>query len=320
METSTLSLIISALLPVLITLGLGIVAGKTGHFTHVLAGGLNRLVISYTLPLSLFAGMMLTPRAMLLGMGPQSIALSFALALSFFLPLLVMRYLLRLPLAQSTLLAMVIGMPAVLFIGTPVLGPLVGSVSSLLMVVSGLVQNLLILPVSLMLMSVACPSGAGAGARAWHQQIARVACQPIVWAPLFAILLVISGIQVPKSVIDSCQLLGRATGGLALFSTGVVLHAQRMALRPVTMWPVIAHNILVPLACYSLLSAFRCTPDSIQQTVLVMAIPSGSITLIVAMQFGVLEREIASAVALSTVLSIVTMGGFIALSFLPDML
>lgn len=312
MAASTLSLIVSALFPVLITFGLGFIAGKSGHCTHEFAGELNRLVISYTLPLSLFAGMMLTPRSVLLGMGFQALVLSTALALSFFLSLLIIRYLLRLPLAQSTLLAMVIGMPAVLFIGTSVLGPLVGSVSSLLIVASGLVQNLLILPVSMILMSFSCDSESISGV--WFKHVYRVIGQPVVWSPVLAILLVIAGIQMPKFMIDSCQLLGHATGGLALFSAGIVLHAQRVAFRPVTLWPVLARNVLVPLVFYGLLVVFKCPQDCIQQTVLVMAIPSGSIALIVAMQFKVLEREVASSVALSTVVSIVTMGVFIALT------
>ena len=316
MPHSIISLSLSALLPVLVTFGLGFVAGKNGHFTHEQAGGLNKLVILYTLPLGLFAGMMLTPREVLMNMGPQALILALALALSFFLPLLFMRLVLRKQLAQSTLIAMVIGMPSVLFIGVPVLGPLIGTASTLLIVVSGLVQNLLILPVCLILMSMAAQEG-GHG-RSWNHHLLHVACQPVVWAPVLAIVLVIGRIHLPDFLIDSCQLLGRATGGIVLFGAGVVLQAHRVVLQPSTLWPVFGRNILMPGLCYGLLVAFEISPDIIRQTVLVMAIPTGSIALIVAMQFQKLEREVASSVALSTLLSIVTMGGFIVLTSLPS--
>jgi malonate transporter and related proteins len=54
--------------------------------------------------------------------------------------------------------------------------------------------------------------------------------------------------------------------------------------------------------------------EVVRQIVLTLAIPIGSITIIIAMQFKLLEREVASAVAMSTAMSLLTMGGFLALS------
>lgn len=49
--------------------------------------------------------------------------------------------------------------------------------------------------------------------------------------------------------------------------------------------------------------------------VLTMAIPVGSIAIIIAMQYKTGEQEMASTMALSIIASIITMGGFIFLTF-----
>lgn len=75
----------------------------------------------YALPLSIFSNMVMTPRHIVMTMGPVAVAIILALILSFVIPLLVARYLFRRDLALSTLQALAIGSPAVPFIGTSVL-------------------------------------------------------------------------------------------------------------------------------------------------------------------------------------------------------
>jgi malonate transporter len=315
MSHPTFTLILSALLPVLCTFGLGFLAGQRRHFTQDHAEAINRLVILYTLPLSLFTGMMHTPKQVLMGMGPQSLILALALALSCLLPWVFMRWVLRRNLPESTVVALVVGTPSVLFIGVPVLGPLLGSASTLLIVVAGLVQNLVVLPVCLVLMSMGRHSATAPASVGHH--IRRVACQPMVWAPLLAIGLVLAEVPLPAYLVDSSRLLGLATGGLALFAAGLVLQTRRVVWAPMTLWPVLARNVLIPGACYLVLRAAGASATVVQQIVLTLAIPTGSIALIVAMQFKEREREVASAVALSTVGSLFSMGGFVALTTLP---
>ncbi|VDA75281.1 hypothetical protein BANRA_05056 [Klebsiella pneumoniae] len=58
----------------------------------------------YALPLSIFSNMVMTPRHIVMTMGPVAVAI-IALILSFVIPLLVARYLFRRDLALSTLQA-----------------------------------------------------------------------------------------------------------------------------------------------------------------------------------------------------------------------
>lgn len=113
----------------------------------------------------------------------------------------------------------------------------------------------------------------------------------------------------------SLGLLGKASGGLALFAAGIVLYTRSIVITTATIITVIARNILVPGACYLILLKMGFSMEQIKEVVLTMAIPVGSIAIIIAMQYKTGEQEMASAMALSIIASIITMGGFIFLTF-----
>jgi hypothetical protein len=53
--------------------------------------------------------------------------------------------------------------------------------------------------------------------------------QPVVWAPVLALVLVLAGVGFPATLVSAMKLLGSATTGVALFAGGIVLFAQRIA-------------------------------------------------------------------------------------------
>ncbi len=313
MNTSILTLIASSIFPVLLTFAFGILAGKWKHFSEADAEKINRLILLYTLPLGLFFGMMHIPKQVMLGMGPQSFWLVLALALAYGIPWLVMRHVLGRGLAESTLQAMVMGTPSILFIGFPILTPLLGPApTTLLVVVSGLIQNLLVLPVTLVLMSMATDPAGHAASFTTH--VKAVVKHPIVLVPALSLLMVFFEVKPPEWLIQPAQLLGQATGGLAIFSAGVVLQARSIMFSPSTIYPVLVRNVLIPYLCFAGLKAFGASPTLTREIVLTMAIPTGSIALVVAMKYKTMEGEVASSVALSTMAALVTMGAFVALT------
>ncbi len=113
MTQNNILLISGAILPVIITVIIGYISGKRKDFNWQQAGDINKIVMLYALPLSIFSNMVMTPRHIVMTMGPVAVAIILALILSFVIPLLVARYLFRRDLALSTLQALAIGSPAV---------------------------------------------------------------------------------------------------------------------------------------------------------------------------------------------------------------
>lgn len=313
MTQNNILLILGAILPVIITVLIGYISGKRKDFNWQQAGDINKIVMLYTLPLSIFSNMVMTPRHIVMSMGPVAIAIILALILSFLIPLAIARYICKRSLALSTLQALAIGSPAVPFIGTSVLAFLFGTVSASLITVSSITQNVFQLPLVMILMSVA--TGDKSQNISFATRVINAIKQPVVWSPVVALILVLMDIHIPETVSMSLGLLGKASGGLALFAAGIVLYTRSIVITSATIITVIARNILVPGACYLILLKMGFSIEQIKQVVLTMAIPVGSIAIIIAMQYKSGEQEMASTMALSIITSIITMGAFIFLTF-----
>lgn len=313
MTQNNILLISGAILPVIITVIIGYISGKRKDFNWQQAGDINKNVMLYALPLSIFSNMVMTPRHIVMTMGPVAVAIILALILSFVIPLLVARYLFRRDLALSTLQALAIGSPAVPFIGTSVLAFLFGTVSASLITVSSITQNVFQLPLVMILMSVA--TGDKSQHISFGARVVNAIKQPVVWSPVIALIIVLADIHIPQTISMSLGLLGKASGGLALFAAGIVLYTRSIVITTATIVTVIARNILVPGACYLILLKMGFSMEQIKEVVLTMAIPVGSIAIIIAMQYKTGEQEMASTMALSIIASIITMGGFIFLTF-----
>ncbi|HGL4548172.1 TPA: AEC family transporter [Klebsiella aerogenes] len=313
MTQNNILLILGAILPVIITVLIGYISGKRKDFNWQQAGDINKIVMLYALPLSIFSNMVMTPRHIVMSMGPVAIAIILALILSFVIPLVIARYIGKRSLALSTLQALAIGSPAVPFIGTSVLAFLFGTVSASLITVSSITQNVFQLPLVMILMSVA--TGDKNQNISFTTRVINAIKQPVVWSPVVALILVLMDIHIPETVSMSLGLLGKASGGLALFAAGIVLYTRSIVITSATIITVIARNILVPGACYLILLKMGFSMEQIKQVVLTMAIPVGSIAIIIAMQYKSGEQEMASTMALSIITSIITMGAFIFLTF-----
>lgn len=313
MTQNNILLILGAILPVIITVLIGYISGKRKDFNWQHAGDINKIVMLYALPLSIFSNMVMTPRHIVMSMGPVAIAIILALILSFLIPLAIARYVCKRSLALSTLQALAIGSPAVPFIGTSVLAFLFGTVSASLITVSSITQNVFQLPLVMILMSIA--TGDKSQNISFATRVLNAIKQPVIWSPVVALILVLMDIHIPETVSMSLGLLGKASGGLALFAAGIVLYTRSIVITSATIITVIARNILVPGACYLILLKMGFSMEQIKQVVLTMAIPVGSIAIIIAMQYKSGEQEMASTMALSIITSIITMGAFIFLTF-----
>ena len=196
MTQNNILLISGAILPVIITVIIGYISGKRKDFNWQQAGDINKIVMLYALPLSIFSNMVMTPRHIVMTMGPVAVAI--ILALIFLIPLLVARYLFRRDLALSTLQALAIGSPAVPFIGTSVLAFLFGTVSASLITVSSITQNVFQLPLVMILMSVA--TGDKSQHISFGTRVINAIKQPVVWSPVIALIIVLADIHIPQTI------------------------------------------------------------------------------------------------------------------------
>lgn len=312
-----ISMIIGTLLPMVVTLLLGFMAGWHHDFDAKGATILNRMVMLYALPLNLFGGMLSTSRDQVLAQGPLAIAILSGMVGGYAIFFLISHYVFRRDLMTAALQAFAISGPAVPFIGASILGHLFGAASVIPISIASFVMNLIQLPMTLMLLSAGSASKATdttAKRPSLRSDLIHALRQPVVWAPLLALAIILLDLHFPPPIRESLQLLGNVTGGVAIFSSGIVLFSFRVAFNFAVCVATIVRNIVIPAAIWVLMILLGIDKKVIHEAVVTLAIPTASIAVILAVEYKVAEQEMASIVFLSAIFSVITMGSFIWLT------
>ena len=269
----------------------------------------------YALQLALFAGMVGTNRDKVLAEGPLAFAIVLGMAGGYAAAFLISHVFLRRDLALASLRAISISGPAVPFVGFSVLGHFFGTESAIPIAIAGLVMNLIQVPATIVCLTAATAKQRAAGSRlSFEANMLNTLREPVVWAPLLALLIILTNVHIPREIQESLSLLGRATGGVALFASGIVLYSRHVAVTPAVCVSVLARNIVIPALIWGAALLLGMQAHTVREAVLTLAIPTASIGVILAVQYQVAEQEMASTLFFSTILSFITMGAFIWLT------
>lgn len=308
-----LETIVTALLPIVVTLLLGYFAGSRHDFSQDQASVLNRMVMLYALPLLLFTGILSTPLSEISKSMDVFLWISIGMVGGFILVFLISRFVFKSDSKVAALRAIAIAGPAVPFVGTPVLGVLFPIDADLAIAAGSILMNLIQVPLALVFL---VGNEGVAGEKKSPLEIAfgsikNAVLQPVVWAPVLAFVLLLIGLDMPKFLKGSFMLLGQATGGVALFAVGAVLFAQKVSVSREVIINVLSKNIVLPaiVLCAMFLLGLPSVDNGLVSVTL--AIPTASIAVIFAVEYKTAEQEMASTLFWSTILSVITMGGFI---------
>ncbi|MCW2256084.1 putative permease [Providencia alcalifaciens] len=310
-----LDTIITALLPIIVTLLLGYFSGFRHDFTKEQATVLNKMVMLYALPMLLFAGILSTPLAEIFNNGAVFLWLFIGMIAGFITVFSISRFIFNSNLRLAALRALAIAGPAVPFVGTPVLGVLFAVDADIAIAAGSLLMNLIQVPLALVFLVGTNDSSPSPQKKnpllIIFRSIKNALMQPVVWAPIFAFVLLLLGLDMPKYLKGSFILLGQATGGVALFAVGAVLYAQKVSISIPVIINVISKNILLPLIILVIMIALSVPHIERGLVSVTLAIPTASIAVIFAVEYKTGEQEMASTLFWSTILSVITMGGII---------
>jgi malonate transporter and related proteins len=214
-------------------------------------------------------------------------------------------------------------------VGPAVLGDLFGRLSAIPIAIGSLVINLTVVPVTILLLTLDTPRedlqaknpAAHDGGHSAPSRLSILAAklgetvkEPLVWAPVLAFVVVLTGARVPQLIVQSFSMLGYASGGVALFASGIVLASGKIKANSFVLIFVVLKNIVQPALVLGGLRWFGYSNPILKEAVLTVAIPTMPIATMLALQYQVAQNEVASTVFLSVIGSVLTMGIFIALT------
>lgn len=147
------------------------------------------------------------------------------------------------------------------------------------------------------------------------QSLIRAVRKPVVVAPLLGILCSLAGFDIGDVAKACLGLSGEITPGTALFLTGFVVSAQPFKLD----WKVAAAtafgDVIRPLFALAVVLVLPVSSEVMKVAVLIAAVHSGFLGILFVVDYRLNSGVIASMVAASSLVSIITLPITIALLF-----
>ena len=312
-----LGVLAAALAPSVVTVLLGWVAARRHDFAAADAAVLNRMVLTYALPLGIFVDVVRTPRAAFAADAALVGTVAGVMVGFYVAVFLLCRFGLRAGLGLSALAALAASGPNVPFVGSGVLSALYGTAAAIPVAVGSLLLNVTVVPATVILLglgSARAGGGTSAGSGAARAALARAVRQPLVWLPLLGLLVVLGGVRVPGLADASVALLGTAATGVALFTTGVVAAGYRVRLTRPVLALVAAKLALQPLLAGLAIRLWDPGTPLFGETVVTMALPMLTVVAMLSVEHGVEEPTMTSALIASLAGSLLTLAVAIALT------
>ena len=127
--------------------------------------------------------------------------------------------------------------------------------------------------------------------------------QPICWASLLAIFLVLVGIHVPSQVAPTFDLIAKANSGVAVLSAGLALSTVKFSLGWETIWNTFFRLILTPAVFLgvALLCGMGGDMNKISMLVMAVALPPAFSGIIISSRYNIYVKVGASTTAVATV-------------------
>jgi len=290
--------LVSALLPVLLLLGLGFAAGKHRDFDNDQVRGLSRLALTYALPAVLFLSMAHFSRQTLIDQAPVALVMLIGYSGLFLLLYALLRGI-GFQKLEAALLGYTFSSSSVPVYGLTILTPIYGrETGSEVVGLVALVTNLAQVSIAVFLLESAMP-------RKEHrpsvfQAVGRSASNPLVWAPVLGGILALLGVHLSPYVSTALEPLAAAAGGVAIFAAGLVLAAHRARLSPIVIAGALVLLALQPTLFFLTMRLLELSGPLTGATVVASAFPNATIAILFAQQYRTAQAETASIMLVST--------------------
>ena len=282
--------ILYAIVPIVVVMLAGYLSGKKGIFNGDDAKKFNKVVLDYALPAALFVSIVSASREELGADIKLSLIALVVIMLCFMAVYFIFRYCFKgNTQADAAVSALISGSPTIGFLGFAVLEPIFevapfnasqGSVA-LVVAIVGIVVNAVGIPVGLALLNEGKAAESGQKESAW-KPVLNALCQPVAWAPILAVVMVLVGIKWPAWLSPSFDLIKGANASMAVFSAGITLSAIAFKINFQAVLGSIMKLIVMPALVLIAGLIFKMDYVNLQMLVCAAALPPAFSGIIIA--------------------------------------
>jgi malonate transporter len=308
-------LVLSALIPVVLLIAIGFIAGRTGWIRAEATKDLSNLVFMVLTPALLFRTMS-TVHVEQLNFKP--VAMYFVAAIVLFGAMLVWQGVTR----RATVLALAATFSNTVTIGIPLVGLAYGDAGLVTLFTLISVHALVLLTLATMMLELAVArERAASGAGSWRHMMLTVLSavrggiiHPVPLPIIAGLLFAQTGLVMPEVVDRPLQLLGNAFGPLALVLVGVTLTQVRVGAH---LKGALGLSLIKNLAFPALVAGLSWSLglSGLPLTVMIVAasLPIGANVFLFSQRYQVAEELVTASLAVSTALALVTVSLVMAL-------
>lgn len=301
-------IILYAIVPILVVMLAGFIAGKKGAFSGDDAKKFNKVVLDFALPAALFVSIVQADREMLAKDLKLTLISLVVIMACFMMVYFIYKYCFKKNTgADAAIMALISGSPTIGFLGFAILEPIFGTTPAVALVVAivGIVVNAVGIPVGLSLLNAADETIAERTGHkkesAWKPVIHALE-QPVAWAPILAVVMVLCGIKWPAYLSPSFNLIAKANASMAVFAAGITLSAVKVTLN----WQVILGSILKMIVMPAMLLIagllFHMDPMNLKMLVVAGTLPPAFSGIIIASEYNTYVADGTSSLTLSVIL------------------
>lgn len=290
------------LIPILIIMAIAYISGKKNVFQQGQSQVLNKLVLDYALPAALFLSIVKADRKMLFENATLSIISLVGLVALFMLSYFTIQWFFKRTKPEGAVCALVAGSPTIGFLGYAILDPLYGTgiETGLVVAIVAIVVNAVTIPLGLYLLNSGDDS-ADKAKKSQSNALLDSLKQPVVWAPILAVVFVLIGIKMPTKLEPTLQLIAQANSSVAVFAAGLTLAAYKFELDWEIAYNTVFKLILMPGIFLIAGLFFKLDSLTLQMLVLGVALPPAFSGVIISGEYNVYTRQATSSLAVSVI-------------------
>lgn len=297
------NLILNALTPVAFVIALGFLAGKNKRISQDGAKSLSTVVVNFALPCTLFVSIFSFSPSQFENI-PYVLTLTIGIALPFMIAIFLSLMIWKKPVGEAALFGSNSGFPDMAYFGLPVVMTVIGQQGMLPIIIGNIITSIIVIPIVMAMINKGQSHGSSASISAILLNTLK---QPVVWAPLIGLAMVLIGFKLPELVTDSLKLIGNIAGGLALFTLGVLLSFLTPRIDSQVITVVILKNLAMPALVVGLALLFKLDSTLAKGVVIIAACPAATMGAMLSSQHGVATEKIPGQILASNVAAIFTM-------------
>ncbi|MGB7882582.1 MAG: AEC family transporter, partial [Nitrososphaeraceae archaeon] len=315
MATFSILHVMTILTPTFFVLALGYAAGRYHLFDGEKSKGVTELVLDFALPAALFIGVVTFPHQELLQATPLFQAFFLVFLPTYILVFFVTRCIFHQTIGASSIAALLVTFPSTSFFGASVVGGLFGTSSGISISISVIIAVGIFVPLSIVLLETSTRTHIGDRGKQQDSRdysrnstylkrselalvigrsVVKALKQPIVWAPLSALLISLLGVRVPEVAISSLNLIGSATSGVGIFVAGLALAVHRIKLNRIVIFNVLLKSLVQPTLMIGIISMLGVKGIFANEAVILCVLPSAVLPVLLAIRYRMYESEASS--------------------------